>query len=147
MSSGKAVITTSAGGSSEYVLNGECGLVVAPRDAAGLAKAIVELLKDSEKRVRMGEAGRTRSLNNYKRTTIAQQTLPIYQLAIDHFKAKPPSPLYRKSPESLLADANVLLGSFDTMLYNFLYTQSMDFRLKHRLKRIRQSSKSLFLKE
>jgi len=136
MSSGKAIVTTSAGGSSEYVLDGECGLVVAPANAAALAEAIIRLATETDLRRRMGDSGRERVLQNFKKTIIAEHSLEYYKLAIEKFAASNGRANYMKENDALLDDANALFKSFDEMLYNFLYVQSLDFRVKHRLKRV-----------
>jgi glycosyltransferase involved in cell wall biosynthesis len=51
------VVTTTATGAKDSVLNGVTGLLVPPRDEMALAQALWEILSDSEKIRRMGEAG------------------------------------------------------------------------------------------
>lgn len=46
MALGRPVVTTSAGGSAEVVVDGECGLVVPPGDAAAIARAVEQILAD-----------------------------------------------------------------------------------------------------
>lgn len=60
MARGKPVIATAVSGPCEIVEDGRTGLLVPPRDPDGLAKALVELLKDPERRVRMGRDGQER---------------------------------------------------------------------------------------
>lgn len=58
---GKPTVATDICGCREVVSHGETGLLVPPRDADALARAILELLQDEEKRRTMGEAGRRRA--------------------------------------------------------------------------------------
>ena len=54
---GKAVVATRVGGVPEVVRDGETGLLVASEAPAELAKGIVSLLGDPDRRRRMGDAG------------------------------------------------------------------------------------------
>lgn len=60
MASGKAVVATAVDGPPEIVEDGQTGLLVPPRDPEALAKALVELLKDPQRRAAMGRRGRER---------------------------------------------------------------------------------------
>ena len=57
----------------EAVADGVTGLVVAPRDSAKLAAALLKLAGDSDLRERMGAAGRERSTRFDIRTAVAAQ--------------------------------------------------------------------------
>lgn len=61
MACGKPVIATDAGGNPEAVEDGRTGILVAPGDPDKLARAILEMAADANKRKRMGEAGRKRA--------------------------------------------------------------------------------------
>jgi glycosyltransferase involved in cell wall biosynthesis len=60
MQAGLPMIVTDVGGNAEAVIDGETGLVVAPRNPEALADAILRLAGDAEERRRYGEAGRRR---------------------------------------------------------------------------------------
>ena len=60
MALGRAVIAPREGGPLAVVVDGETGLLVAPRDADALADALATLLADPARRVAMGHAGRSR---------------------------------------------------------------------------------------
>lgn len=80
MSSQRAVVTTRVGGIPETV-GADAGILVPPRDSSELAQAILKLLKDSELRLRMGEAGRRRALS-FDWGLIATKTLELYHQCI-----------------------------------------------------------------
>lgn len=61
MASGKPVIATEVGGNSEAVEDGTTGILVPPEDHNRLAEAILELVKNENKRRQMGTAGRRRA--------------------------------------------------------------------------------------
>jgi len=54
----KPVIVTDTGALPEYVVEGETGWVIPPRDAQALAEALRNALQDRPRLVRMGQAGR-----------------------------------------------------------------------------------------
>jgi glycosyltransferase involved in cell wall biosynthesis len=60
MSLGLPVVATAVSGNPEAVEHGVSGLLVPPESASALADALVELLLDPERRVRMGAAARRR---------------------------------------------------------------------------------------
>jgi glycosyltransferase involved in cell wall biosynthesis len=60
MASRKPVIASRVGGNPEAVEDGKTGIIVPPEDPAPLADAILELVKNEDKRSQMGEAGRRR---------------------------------------------------------------------------------------
>ena len=60
MACGKPVVGTRAGGIPEVVEDGVTGFVVPTHDPKALAKAITTLLREPERRARMGAAGLAR---------------------------------------------------------------------------------------
>jgi phosphatidylinositol alpha-1,6-mannosyltransferase len=58
MASGKAVIASDVGGTREVLNDGETGVLVPPRNPAGLAEAIIRITGDPEARRSMGARGR-----------------------------------------------------------------------------------------
>jgi glycosyltransferase involved in cell wall biosynthesis len=84
MACGKAVVATSAGGIPEVVVDGETGLLVPPRDHEAMARAIVMLLKDPDRRQRMGDAGLARARQRFSAERMVQETLRIYQRVAMH---------------------------------------------------------------
>jgi phosphatidyl-myo-inositol dimannoside synthase len=61
-----------SGGAAEAVVHGETGLVIRePRDARAVAAALAELIDDPDRRLRMGEAGRARTVAGYSYDVLA----------------------------------------------------------------------------
>jgi alpha-maltose-1-phosphate synthase len=87
------VVASAVGGIPEIVVAGETGLLVPleaddtgtfePRDPAGfsaaLAAAVNELMRDPERRARMGAAARARVLERFSWTAIAAETMEFYR--------------------------------------------------------------------
>lgn len=61
MACGKPVVSTNRGGPTETVAHGETGYLVEPGDSAGLARHVIQLLRDDALRERMGAAARERA--------------------------------------------------------------------------------------
>ncbi|MBX9670519.1 MAG: glycosyltransferase family 4 protein [Candidatus Obscuribacterales bacterium] len=131
ISSGTALVGTSAGGMKEYVVNGESGTIVAPQDVSALANALIELLNDDSKRKSYGEKARARAVALYDRKITAAKTVELYQYATANFDFKRGSALFRKDSESLLPRSEVLLKAFDKMIYDLLYQRSLAFRMSY----------------
>lgn len=65
MACGLAVVSTPVGGIPEAVIDKETGLLVPPKDAVALARALARLMSDQDMRERMGAAGRERALARF----------------------------------------------------------------------------------
>jgi colanic acid/amylovoran biosynthesis glycosyltransferase len=59
------VVATTAGGMSEVIVDGENGMLVAPRDPRAMADRVALLLDDAPRRVRMGMAARARIIEAF----------------------------------------------------------------------------------
>jgi L-malate glycosyltransferase len=79
MASAKPVVATATGGIPEVVVDGVTGVLVAPRDHAGMAAAIVTLLRDPALRERMGSAGLARALERFTAERMVSETLGVYE--------------------------------------------------------------------
>ena len=77
----KAVVATRAGGIPEAVVDGETGRLVPPGDDDALAGAIVQLLKDDERRATMGEAGYRRVVDEFSSAKMVEGTIAAYEQA------------------------------------------------------------------
>lgn len=74
----KPVIVTDVTGCREVVENGVNGLLIPPRDPKALAAAIMCLITDHERRVRMGKAGRSKVEHEFSETMVLDQVLKVY---------------------------------------------------------------------
>ncbi len=137
MSCGKPVIGTTSGGTKEYLIDGESGLLVEPKSSSALAQAIIRLLTNEAERRRIGENARQRVLAQYQRTEIARQTSELYKQAIFAFNSLEPKPLYSKDSCDMLADMNKLTGGANTMLHELLWQWSIRYRIANFLHSLR----------
>jgi glycosyltransferase involved in cell wall biosynthesis len=79
MAFGLPVVATDVGGTSEAVDDGHTGLLVPPRDANALARAIVSVLDDSGPGMRpLGLAGRARQQERFTVEAMIDNTLDVY---------------------------------------------------------------------
>jgi glycosyltransferase involved in cell wall biosynthesis len=79
MASGKPVVSSNHGGPTETIAHGETGFLVPPGNPAGLALHVIDLLRDTELRTRMGIAGRARA----ERLFSAQSTADRFMAVLD----------------------------------------------------------------
>ena len=78
MTAGKPVISTAVGGVPE-LLEGGCGLLVPPRDAQALSKAMSYVLEDAGARISMGEASAARALERFDLRVMTEAYAGLYR--------------------------------------------------------------------
>lgn len=76
---GKPIVTTDVPGCREVVVSGENGLLIPPRNAIALAKALKTLAEYSELRVRMGKLSRRKAEQEFDEKKIIAQTMAVYR--------------------------------------------------------------------
>jgi len=79
MACARPIVATRAGGIPEIVEDDVNGLLVPPRDAAALAKAIVRTLKDFPLRDRLGAAGFSRVRERFTVERMVSETAKVYE--------------------------------------------------------------------
>jgi glycosyltransferase involved in cell wall biosynthesis len=78
MASGCPVVATRVGGMPDVVKDGETGFLAPPNDALTLARSAAELLRDSPKRNRMGQAARAVALEHFSVQRLVADTERLY---------------------------------------------------------------------
>ncbi len=73
MASGVPILLAATGDAADLTRRADCGLVVSYDDINALTGAISELADDSERRARLGSAGRVYALKHHDRKTIAEK--------------------------------------------------------------------------
>lgn len=76
---GLPIVATDVGGNAEAVSHGENGLIVPARDPAAIARALLELIGDQPRRLRMAEAGRTRAQRLFSARAMAGQYEDVFR--------------------------------------------------------------------
>jgi len=79
MACSKPIVATTAGGIPEVVVDGETGLLAAPRDHAGMATAIIRMLNDPTRRTAMGTAGFARVRERFTVERMVAETVAVYE--------------------------------------------------------------------
>ena len=80
---GRPIVTSDARGCREIARAGVNGLLVAPGDSPGLARAIDILLASPDLRRQFGAAGREIALAEFTEETVVAQTLAVYRDLLD----------------------------------------------------------------
>lgn len=78
-SSGRPVVTTDMPGCRDAVVDGVTGLVIPPRDAPALTRALRTLIQDRDARLRMGAAGRDRVLAHFSEERVLRGIFDVYE--------------------------------------------------------------------
>lgn len=92
-------VATAVGGTYEAVV-AETGLLVPPHDPVRLAAALVELLRDRERRARMAVASRARHAERFTAEAMVAGTAAVYDRALTEPRAGPYRPTGRRAPGS-----------------------------------------------
>lgn len=74
---GLPAVAGRSGGAEEAVVDGETGLVVPPRDPAGVARALGALRAEPDQRRRLGTAARTRAETGFTYDLLAARLAPL----------------------------------------------------------------------
>lgn len=75
---GRPVVATDIRGCRQVVVDDETGFLVPPRDPEALAEAILRLLDDPARMMRMGRAARAHALANFDEQRVVDRTLAAY---------------------------------------------------------------------
>ena len=77
---GKTVLVTGGGsGIGEAIVDGESGLLVAPRDPAAISRALLALLGDESLRTRLGDTARAVVARDFTRAGMIARLADVYE--------------------------------------------------------------------
>jgi glycosyltransferase involved in cell wall biosynthesis len=79
MACGRAVIATAAGGAAELLTPSEDAVAVPPGDAAALAGALCQLLRDADGRARLGSQARRTAVRRFDVRRLGPQIVGVYR--------------------------------------------------------------------
>jgi len=83
MAAGIPVVGAKIGGVPEAIVDRKTGYLVRPNDEVDLAEKIVKLLKDEKLRRKMSLKGRERALKLFRKETMAEKLLNLYERVIE----------------------------------------------------------------
>jgi glycosyltransferase involved in cell wall biosynthesis len=83
MAMGRPVVVSRAGGAAELFVEGESALGHQPGDAAGLARAVLELARDEALRARLGTAARAEARARFDRRRLGREVSAAYGELLD----------------------------------------------------------------
>jgi len=86
MAMAKPIVATNIDGISEIIRDGETGLLVPPGDPEALAEAITSLLKDRDKAMTMGRAGRRLIGREFSVEEMVRRTQEVYESMVQGSK-------------------------------------------------------------
>ncbi|MFM7144428.1 MAG: glycosyltransferase [Alphaproteobacteria bacterium] len=92
MALGRPVVTTSAGGSAEVVVDGESGLVVPPGDQAALAEAVLRILRDPGLAGRLAAAAEARVRREFDQSAMLASIERLYRTELARAGVPLPAP-------------------------------------------------------
>jgi glycosyltransferase involved in cell wall biosynthesis len=78
MALGRPIVASDVGGIGEALVDGDSGLLVAPRDERALAEALVELLGDRGRAARLGRGALERS-EQFTREAMVARLVGVYE--------------------------------------------------------------------
>jgi glycosyltransferase involved in cell wall biosynthesis len=81
----RPLVTCNVPGCRHVVRDGIDGLLVPPRDADALARAIARLQDDPQFAARLGQAARSRALNEFDERIVVAQTIAVYAELVGTF--------------------------------------------------------------
>jgi glycosyltransferase involved in cell wall biosynthesis len=79
LAAGRPVVATDVGGVADVVEDGANGFLAASGDAEGLARRVLDLLGDGDRRRSMGETGRAGVAERHSASRVADRTAELYQ--------------------------------------------------------------------
>jgi len=82
MSAGRGIVASAAGGMSEQLDGGRCGILVPPRNPSRLAKALIHLAENPAMREKLGAAARDRVMTAYNGEVVGPMLEAGYERAI-----------------------------------------------------------------
>lgn len=82
MAAGVPVVATDSGGKREIVDDGVTGVLVPQGDVAALAEAMGALMRDPERRARLGAAARERARSEFRVDRVAREVMAVWDEAL-----------------------------------------------------------------
>lgn len=88
LAAGTPVVASDTGGLPEIIEHGVSGLIVPPKQPAAIADAVIELAHDAQRRIQMGQAGKTFVFDSFDPQMLSQKVETIYNRVIGNLPAE-----------------------------------------------------------
>lgn len=82
MASGRPIVATNAGGTSELITHDTTGLLIRPGDRSALANSLIALLASRESRLRLGDAAKAHARSSFRLAPVVDRLEAIYASAL-----------------------------------------------------------------
>ncbi len=86
MAAGKAVIATNTGGTPEAIRNGFSGILFNPGDVSALAEAIIDCLRNKNKREELGNNAKNCARREFSMRTMVKRMELLYESSLEYVK-------------------------------------------------------------
>jgi len=91
MALGRPVVATTVGGIPELVTDRHTGILVPPGNPGALARAVIDLFNEPDRRRRLGDAGGAEVGARWSSTAMADQIRAIYREVLDRRQGRGPA--------------------------------------------------------
>ena len=81
----KPIVATMVDGAAEVIVDKENGFLLEPKDFNGIALKVIELLKDNQLRIKMGESGFSK-VNEFDQVKMVLDIEKLYEEKLEKFK-------------------------------------------------------------
>ena len=88
LAAGTPVVASDTGGLPEIIQDQVSGLIVPPKQPAAIAKAVIELANDPDRRTKMGQAGKSFVFERFDPKMLSKQVEAIYERVIGNLPAE-----------------------------------------------------------
>jgi len=78
MAAGTPVVVTDVGGNAEAVIHNKTGVIVPPKNSQAIARAVISLLSNPNRALRIGQAGKRRARELFSDTTMVANMETLY---------------------------------------------------------------------
>jgi len=140
----RALIASGGDLTSRYLTNDVDSMVVKEFDSDSVCKTILTLKANAELRAKLSQQAASKVTKNHDRSQIVDKLEQIYKLSIENFSSVERASARALAMVELIEASKRLVVSYDKMLYDCLFIESREFRLKHWLDKLSDKNGSSF---
>jgi glycosyltransferase involved in cell wall biosynthesis len=139
MASQRALVASSEGACEQYIRAGEDAILVKPYDVKASVEAVVGLIGERSKRLKIGIAGCRTVHQRHCRPSVIESLEAVYRTAIDNYKSPERVAARAMAMHDFVQRSEALVASYDKMLYDLLFVESPEFRFRHWVTKVSES--------